>query len=144
MYKLDDILRQQYLDRHLPYRINSMLSPDLITHRRETSISQEMRQSCYQDSLVLEPSFEISIVFGRSLLQFLGIGLDPKSDNLCKYSARTTDVTIKSIYPEKDFVSLDDDLIVSSRTNLCTIIKVANKSVAHLHRPNPMKANMDN
>lgn len=132
MYKLDNKLRQEYLDKHLPYRINSMLAPDLINHRRGTAISREMRKGCYEDSLVLEPSFEISIVFGRSLLQFLGIGLDPKSENLCRYSARTTDVTIKSIYPDKDFVSLDDDLIRPGQTNLCTIIKVANKSVAHL------------
>ena len=109
-----------------------MLSPDLITHRRGTAKSHEMIESCYSDSLVLEPAFEISIVFGRALLQFLGIGLDPKSEDLYRHSPRPNDLTIKSIYPHKDFVSLGDDLILPSRTNLCTIIKIANKSVAHL------------
>jgi len=132
MYKLDDKLRQEYLDKHLPYRINSMLSPDLITHRRGTAISNEMRESCYKDSVVLEPAFEISIVFGRALLQFLGVGLDAKSGGLCNHSARPNDLTIKSIYPDKDFVSLDDELIIPNRNSLSTIIKVANKSVAHL------------
>lgn len=132
MYQLDNILRQEYLDRHLPYRINSMLSPDLITHRRNTGISSEMIESCYKDSLVLEPSFEISIVFGRALLQFLGISIDPKSGDLARHSPRSNDLTIKSIYLDRDFVQLDDELVVPNRTNLCTIIKIANKSVAHL------------
>lgn len=83
--KLDNSLRQEYLDKHLPYRINSMLSPDLITHRRNQGISAEMRVKCYEDSLVLEPSFEISIIFGRSLLNFLGITLDFRTNDLRHY-----------------------------------------------------------
>jgi hypothetical protein len=132
MYELDNILRQEYLDMHLPYRINSMLSPDLITHRRSTRISSDMIESCYKDSLILEPSFEVSILFGRALLQFLGIGLDPRSGDLASHSPRPTDLTVKSIYPDRDFVQLDDELVVPNRTNFCTIIKIANKSVAHM------------
>lgn len=132
MFNLSKIERQEYLDKHLPHRLNSMLSPDLITFRRSTNISNEMRESCYKDSLVLEPTFEISIIFARALLQFLGIGFDPRSNELITYSPRLTDLTLKSIYPDRDFVSLDDPLIIPMRPNLCTIIKVANKSVAHL------------
>jgi hypothetical protein len=132
MFKIDENLRQEYLDKHLPYRINSMLSPDLITHRRGTRISNEMIESCYMDSLVLEPSFEISIVFGRALLNFLGIGYDPKTDSLMRHQVRPNDLTIKSIYPDRDFCSLDDEIVVGNQRGLCIIIKVANKSVAHL------------
>lgn len=132
MYILDDILRQEYLYKHLPYRINSMLAPDLITFRRSTRISSEMKESCYKDSLVLEPAFEISIIFGRVLLQFLGIGFDYKANDLYRHTPKKNDLTLKSIYPDLDYVSLDDELIVRNRASLCTIIKVANKSVAHL------------
>jgi len=132
MYKIDQTLRQEYLDKHLPYRVNSMLSTDLIAHRRGTKISKGIKELCYKDSLVLEPAFEISIIFGRALLQFLGIGLDAKANDLTNYQPRQTDLTIKSIYPNKDFVQLDEELVISNRASLCTIIKVANKSVAHL------------
>jgi len=129
---LDSNLRQEYLDKHLPYRINSMLSPDLITHRRGTNISQEMKRNCYSDSLVLEPAFEISIIFARTLLNFLGITYDPKVMDLKKYDAKGDDLTITDIYPDKGSCPLDDELVLANKESLCVIIKVANKSVAHL------------
>ena len=130
--KLDETLRQEYLDKHLPYRINSMLSPDLITHRRNSNISNEMKSKCYQDSLVLEPAFEISIVFGRTLLNFLGIGYDYKMKALKRQQPKGDDLTILDIYPNGGFCPLDDQLIIDNKECLCTLIKVANKSVAHL------------
>ena len=130
--KLDDNLRQEYLDKHLPYRINSMMSPDLIRFRRGTQISNEMKRKCYEDSLVLEPAFEISIVFGRSLLNFLGITYDTKVNDLRRHQPKADDLTIKDIYPQGDYCPLDEQLILDNKESLCTIIRIANKSVAHL------------
>ena len=123
-----------YLDKHLPYRINSLLAPDLIAHRRNSNISNDLRIKCYQDSLVLEPAFEISIVFGRALLQFLGIDYDTNKKDLKKFEPRKsgTDITIQILFPDRNFCSLNDDIVNENRTELCTIIKIANKSVAHL------------
>jgi hypothetical protein len=109
-----------------------MLSPDLIAFRRGTKISNEMRSDCYSDSLVLEPAFEISIIFGRSLLNFLGITYDNKAKELKRFQPKKDDLTIKDIYPEQDFCPLDDDLILENKDALGTIMKIANKSVAHL------------
>lgn len=130
--KLDNNLRQEYLDKHLPYRINSMLSPDLITHRRKQGISAEMRVKCYEDSLVLEPSFEISIIFGRSLLNFLGITLDFRTNDLRHYRSKEDDLTIRDIYPNGNHNTLQDQIVLDNKDKLCTIMKLANKSVAHL------------
>jgi len=130
--EIDDKQKQEYLDKHLPYRLNSLLAPDLITFRRTLNISQELKLKCYQDSLVLEPAFEISIIFGRSLLNFLGITYDSKSKKLIKYSPKSDDISLINIYPERDFCPLTEDLIVENYESLCTIIKLANKSVAHL------------
>lgn len=109
-----------------------MLSPDLIEYRKGTQISSEIKKRRYEDSLVLEPAFEISIVFGRSLLHFLGITYDSKNKDLARRHPKGDDLTIRDVYPEKDFCPLDDQLILENKECLCTIIKVANKSVAHL------------
>ena len=109
-----------------------MLSTDLITHRREGNLSHELKHKCYQDSLILEPAFEISIIFGRSLLNFLGISYDPKTNDLIVHQPRENDLTMKDIYPNKTLCPLTDQLLVDNKKSLCTIIKLANKSVAHL------------
>lgn len=129
---MDKNTRQDYLNRHLPYRINSMLSPDLIEHRRNNCTSKELKIRCFSDSLILEPTFEISIVFGRSLLNFLGIGNNKQNDKLVKYAGQHDDITLKSLYPNMSFNPIDDEMVTQFNSNFCTIIKIANKSVAHL------------
>lgn len=124
--------KSDYLNKHLPYRLNSLLAPDLITHRRNTNISNDLKVKCYQDSLVLEPAFEISIVFGRALLHFLGIAYDQKTKDLKIFVPKPDDFTIKTLFPDRAFCSLGDEIVVKNKTELCTIIKIANKSVAHL------------
>jgi hypothetical protein len=122
-----------YLNKHLPYRLNSLLAPDLITHRRGTNISGELKEKCYKDSLVLEPAFEISIIFGRSILHFLGITFDQKTNSLktvAKY--HDDDVSICTLFPDKSLCPLDDAIVTQNKEALCLIIKIANKSVAHL------------
>lgn len=129
---LNPQLRQEYLDKHLPYRINSMLSPDLMAHRLKSNFSNELKVKCYQDSLVVEPAFEISVIFGRSLLNFLGITYDSKANKLARHQPKGDDVSLVDIYPNGSFCPLDEELLVQNHDSLSTIIKVANKSVAHL------------
>jgi hypothetical protein len=129
---MDESIKKEYLNKHLPYRINSMLSPDLIENRRNNCISEELKIRCFSDSLILEPTFEISIIFGRSLLNFLGIGNDKQNNKLIKYASQPDDVTLKSLYPNISFHPIDDEIVSKFNSNLCTIIKIANKSVAHL------------
>ena len=124
--------QSDYLNKHLPYRINCMLAPDLITHRRNTDISNEIKVWCYQDSLVLEPAFEISIIFGRALLHFLGIDYDRTTLDLKVFRPKPDDVTIESLFPCRPFCPLNDTLVIRYKTALCLIIRIANKSVAHL------------
>lgn len=129
---MDTDTKLEYLNRHLPYRINSLLSPDLIEHRRNMSISNELKIKCFSDSLILEPSFEISIIFGRSLLQFLEIGYDYHNNKLIEYKRKPDDFTIKSLYPNSSVNPINDEIVSQYKSNLCAIIKMANKSVAHL------------
>lgn len=124
--------QSDYLNIHLPYRINSLLAPDLITHRRNTDIPNEIKVRCYQDSLVLEPAFEISIIFGRALLHFLGIDYDRTVSDLKVFKPKSDDLTIQSLFPGRPFCALNDTLVIQHKNALCLIIRIANKSVAHL------------
>lgn len=91
-----------------------------------------MRDNCYGDSTVVEPIFEISIIFGRSLLNFLGVHKENSNDRIIQFSAKKDDLTIKSLFPDRDYCPLNEQLVVDNHDSLCKIIKLANKSVAHL------------
>jgi hypothetical protein len=72
---LSDQEKLDYLKEHIPYRLNSLRAWDLcIAKRRSNSLEDESeRGKCNWESHYLDPAFEISIIFGRSLLQFLGL-----------------------------------------------------------------------
>lgn len=123
--------KAEYLEKHLPYRINSMLAHDLIMHRKTLPHFTSIKDNCYGDSTVVEPIFEISIIFARTLLNFLGLSWT-KDNGISRYTPKTDDLTIKSLFPNRDYCPLDEKLVTDNYDSLCTIIKLANKSVAHL------------
>ncbi len=103
---------------------------DLLQHRKnKIKISADTKR-CYEDSLILDPAFEISIVFGRGLLNFLGLTL--RNAKLDYYvSERNDDVQIWDIIPGKQPYPLDK-IMDDEKIHLCNLIKVANKASAHL------------
>jgi hypothetical protein len=133
---LRDMEKEQYdyyLNEHLPYIMNSLLAHDLMLHRKNTeSAYDELKESCYGDSLVLNPAFEISIVFGRALLQFLGLGYEYKANRLIVFNKKADDYTIKDLFPNRSYCPLSDEIVIANGKELCTIMKIANKSVAHI------------
>lgn len=126
----DELLKAEYLDKHLPYRINSMLAHDLIMLRKTQADFEEISERCYGDSTVVEPIFEISLIFGRSLLNFLGLSCI--NNQISRFAPARDDVTLKSLFPLRDYCPLDDQIVIANYDGLCKIIKLANKSVAHL------------
>lgn len=123
--------RTEYLQKHLPYRINSMLAHDLLLWRKAKSVGRFAPSHPYHDSLVLEPIFEISLVFGRSLMHFIGIDID-RSGKFKPPSRREDDVSIKSLFPDRDYCSIDDPEIVAHKAAIVALLISANRSVAHL------------
>lgn len=132
LHVTDQNIIQEYLDKHIPYRINSMLAHDLIMHRKKQSHFHPIKDNCYGDSLVVEPIFEISLIFARSLLNFIGISKQNKSDTLIPFAPKNDDLTIKSLFPSRSFCPLNDQIVIDNYAALCMIIKLSNKSVAHL------------
>ena len=133
--------RQEYLTEHIPYRLNSLRAWDLLIHRRtKTGISNDLLR-CYSDSPVLDPAFEIAIVFGRGLLNFLGLTL--RNDKVDYYvSDRKDDVQIWDIIVGKQPYPLSR-LTIEEKDHLCNLIKVANKASAHLTTKTSSKAELD-
>src|SRR5690349_14031437 len=92
-----------YLQKHLPYRLNGLRAYDLYISRRTTNNyrDEEQRRKCYWESEFLEPALEISVVFGRSLLDFLGIKKEDKLytrlRNVLPTEVRSTDICIWDI-----------------------------------------------
>lgn len=129
---MDPILKEEYLNKHLPYRINSMLAHDLIMYRKTIADFNKIKDFCYGDSTVVEPIFEISIIFGRSLLNFLGLTFNKKKNKIETIQLKNDDLTIQSLFPNRDLCTPDDPIVKENYDELCTIIKLANKSVAHL------------
>lgn len=128
---------KDYIENHLPYRLNCMMARDIMAFRRTKKDSDVLYKGIgyhpYDDSIVIEPAFEISLVFGRALLQFLGINYDSKTAELKDFnSIKADDITLKSLFPNRDYCKLSDDIIQINKHSICTLMKLANKSVAHL------------
>lgn len=79
----DKDLREDFIIKHLPYRLNVLMSHDISTHPSSNPILEN-------ENLIIESSLEASIVFGRLLMQFLG---------LMKYANKTV-AHCTSIFPE--------------------------------------------
>ncbi len=145
----------EYVNIHLPYRLNSLMAHDIILYRQKNKTDEWSRltKSPYQDSIFLEPVFEASLVFGRGLMQFLGINFDKNSQPIT-FNPKTDDVTLKYLFSSRSYCGLSDSLLIQHSADIAILFKVANKSVAHLtsspsndqehnHIPNARKAIYD-
>jgi len=127
----------QYLNKYLPYRLNSLMAWDIMMFRQKSNADNRyinLPISPYQDSLVIEPAFEISLVFGRALMQFLGISYEQK-DGILKVlinKSKQDDITLQSLFPDRLFCTLDDNDLKESESDIAILFRIANKSVAHL------------
>lgn len=133
--------RKKYLHDHLPYRLNSLRAWDIFEYRkRNRKISKEVKD-CYEDSPVVDPAFEIAIVFGRSLLHFLGLTCN--NGKLDYYvSQKKDDVQVWDVIPGKQPYPLEK-ISSEEKKYLCNLIKVANKSGAHLTTKTSTKELLD-
>ena len=127
----------EYLNKHIPYRLNSLMAWNINVSRRSANNYEEENENkkCYWESEFLQPAFEISIVFARGLIQFLGLGL--KKNKLINFDIKKfdikkeDDVYVWGVIPGKQAYPLSK-LNKIEQKDLCNILKIANKSSAHL------------
>lgn len=124
--------QKDYLEKYIPYRLNTLMAWDLYISRRQANEYKDEAKDrkCYWESEFLDPAFEISIVFARSLIQFLGLSL---RNNKLEYfvSKIDEDVQIWDVIPNKQPYPLSH-LNPLEQKNLCNIIKIANNASAHM------------
>lgn len=129
---LSEKKQKEYLQKHIPYRLNSLRAWDIYILRREAKKIDDEKdiQKCYFLSELLEPAFEISIIFARSLIQFLGLTF---RNNQLEYfvSKNNDDVQVWDVIPGKPPYPISN-LNNKEKQLLCNVIKVANKASAHM------------
>ncbi|MDB5008941.1 MAG: hypothetical protein JWP45_3334 [Mucilaginibacter sp.] len=113
------------------------MAHDIILYRQKNKTDEwgRLARSPYEDSLFLEPAFEISLVFGRSLMEFLGIKYDHKNQQLKELdpiNLGSDDITLKSLFPQRSYCTLQDRDLIKHKADIAILFKIANKSVAHL------------
>ncbi|NQU86511.1 MAG: hypothetical protein HQ541_12190 [Mariniphaga sp.] len=124
--------QNEYLDKHIPYRLNSLRAWDLYKLRRKAIEydKEEDQRKCNWQSEYLDPAFEISIVFARALIQFLGLTC---RGNQLEYfvSKMNEDVQVWDVIPGKPPYPISN-LKNHEKQHLCNLIKMANKATAHM------------
>jgi len=145
---MEQIEIENYIENHLPYRLNCLMARDIMTFRKAKKDSDVLYKGKgyhpYEDSIVIDPAFEISLVFGRALLQFIGIGYHDKTQELKPFeSNKPDDITLKSLFPNRDFCKLNEKIIELNNDAICSLMKVANKSVAHLTKNQSNNAELE-
>ncbi|HYI76743.1 MAG TPA: hypothetical protein VEW65_03930 [Chryseolinea sp.] len=131
--------RQQCV-KDIVYRVNAMLAWDLMVYVKEKykpKNERENKESVYGQSQVVVPALEISIVFGRQLLEFLKITWDRSTGKLDEFPQKNRktypdDILILSLYPSLTTRPLQDPTVAANEVHLIRLIKVANKAAAHL------------
>jgi hypothetical protein len=128
---------EEYIEKHIPYRLNCLMARDIMTFRRAKDDSDTLYKGTgyhpYEDSIVIEPAFEISLVFGRVLLHFIGINYYDKTQEIGEFKPKKSDdITLKSLFPEREYCKVSEKIVEVNKEAICILMKLANKSVAHL------------
>lgn len=138
--------------KNITYRLNTMRAWDLMIFTKEkykTFNDKEKLESVFDNSLVLDPAFEISIIFVRQLLEFLRINYNYKKNDLEDFIAtkkktpKEDDIDITLLYPTMTSFPIDNSLTRNNIEHLKCLIKVANKAAAHLTSIETSKAEFE-
>lgn len=144
---------KEQIIKDVEYRINSMLAYDLMLYTKarfkDYNIENKLG-SVYDNSLILEPAFEVSIVFGRQLLDFLCINRKNLTNTLYNKVAskqvNNDDVYYTLFTPSAQIAPINNPLTIQNTEHILHLIKVANKACAHLttsHTSTPEFASLE-
>ena len=101
-------------------------------YRKENGIKPELKESCYGDSPVTEPAFELGPIFGRSLLNFIGISADKTYSTIVPKKLWDTDLRITSLGQNYSACDINHKTIIDNKDHILTMLKLADKCIAHL------------
>lgn len=139
MKPLDNREKQKCLE-DAKYRLNCLMAYDLYLFIQD---KYKNNGSVYSTGHILEPAIEVSLAFGRQLLEFLQIKKDQNSDKLYCSKTKDDNVTISLYNPNLKTLPFDDHLTTANEIHLVRLIFLAHKSVAHFSRHIPTKDEQD-
>lgn len=116
------------------YRLNCLMAYDLYLFIQN---KYKNEGSVYSTGHVLEPAIEISLAFGRQLLEFLQIRKNSYEMKLYCSKNKHEDITISMYNPSIKTLPFYDSLISRNEIHLVRLIHLAHKSVAHFTRHEP-------
>lgn len=110
-----------------------MLAHELMMHRLGSNTHPKQSNGCYNDSLVVDPAFELGPLFARKLLHFLGVTMTKDQLGLKRKDGfAVDDMRITDLGPEYTLCNLNDAILKEHENSLVTLLSLANKSIAHL------------
>jgi hypothetical protein len=139
MMQLDDQEKQKCLD-DAKYRLNCLMAYDLYLFMQN---KYKNYGSVYSTGHILEPAIEVSLAFGRQLLEFLQIKKEQNNDKLYCSKTKDDNVTISLYNPNITPLPYYDQLTSANEIHLVRLIFLAHKSVAHFSRHIPTKEEQD-
>jgi hypothetical protein len=116
------------------YRLDCLMAYDLYLFINK---KYKDNQSVYATGHILQPAIEISLAFGRQLLEFLQIKKEGKHEKLCCSNGKGDDITISMYDPNITILPRYDQLTIENEIHLVRLIFLAHKSVSHFTRHIP-------
>ena len=123
---------KELIETRIPYFINSMLAHDLMMYRKENGIKPLLKDTCYGDSPVIDPAFELGPIFGRVLLNFIGISADNNYTSIIRKRWRDNDLKIIELGAHFKQCDINHHIITNNKLQILTMFKLADKCIAHL------------
>jgi len=137
--------QEEFLEIHIPYRLRAVELLRVVSEWRLAGVNPRRVDILFDGSpalsgsigLIHNPFLEVGLMFGRVLLEFLGIKLSMKGQLVARQGRQDTDVVIEdidglqSISPEalKDVPLAPGDAV---RRSIEMLIATSHKGVAHL------------
>lgn len=81
---------------------------------------------------MLDPAFELGPIFGRSLLNFIGISADNTYSNIIRKNWRNTNLRITWLGTNYSACDTNHQTIIDNKDHILTMLKLADKCIAHL------------
>jgi len=151
---MDQSQQEEFLTDHIPYRLRSVELLCVVCVARLSGASPQRVEILFDSipfltsnsiGLIANPFLEVGLMFGRVLLEFLGIKLDRQGQLVPRMRREATDVVIEDLDGLRAIPidALDQVPLAQAdavRRSIVSLIATSHKGVAHLtfdatHRP---------
>lgn len=121
-------MEKKYLEVELPYKLNILYSFIYWKNISEIYGGGFLKTTINCDAVYCSV-YESSILFGRHVLSFFGIGLN--NGDFKRPLKRKSDIDVTDVLKAYKLIDLEDELLLENAEVIKYLLKIANKRVAH-------------